>query len=304
MKCAFWNSRGVEAPGRKQCIDDTIVPLKVDYIGFQETKKEKFSNSFLKNILGNRNFIWNFLPARGSAGGILVGISGDLFDVVSWDIRKFSVSVIASFKADGKLIRITTVYGSAYECGKQDFLSELHSLFIDWDGPAIIGGDFNLVRSQEDKNNRAVDFKWVDKFNAWIEIWGLMEINVAGRHYTWSNNQENLVMSRIDRVFCTTSFEALFPLAKVEALARLGSDHTPLIWDSGCSQPPRKSGFKFEKWWSTRPDFREVVCKAWSTNKKARNVVDMWQSRLGTLEDQLRAGVQMLMQRLGRIKRT
>ena len=59
----------------------------------------------------------------------------------------------------------------------------------------MIGGDFNLVRSQADKSNGAVDFKWVDKFNAWIEIWALMEINLAGRIFTWSNNQDNLVMS-------------------------------------------------------------------------------------------------------------
>ena len=69
MKCAFWNSRSISAPGRKQCIEDTIIPLNVDYIDFQETKKEKFSTFFLKNLLGNIIFYWNFLPANGSAGG-------------------------------------------------------------------------------------------------------------------------------------------------------------------------------------------------------------------------------------------
>jgi hypothetical protein len=53
--------------------------LKVDYIGFQETKKENFSRSFLKSILGNRDFEWNFMPAVGTAGGILVGLNKDIF---------------------------------------------------------------------------------------------------------------------------------------------------------------------------------------------------------------------------------
>jgi hypothetical protein len=44
-------------------------------------------------------------------------------------------------------IRFTTVYGSPYEEGKDDFISELHELCLNWDGPAMIGGDFNLVRS-------------------------------------------------------------------------------------------------------------------------------------------------------------
>jgi hypothetical protein len=49
-------------------------------------------------VLGNRNFAWNHLTAVGSAGGILVGINLDLFDVIFWDIKNFSVSVVARNK--------------------------------------------------------------------------------------------------------------------------------------------------------------------------------------------------------------
>jgi hypothetical protein len=83
MICYFWNSRSSSAPGRQKFIDDNLVPLQLDYIGFQETKKEQFSNSFLKNLLGNRNFAWNHLPAVGSAGGILVRVSCDMFEVIA-----------------------------------------------------------------------------------------------------------------------------------------------------------------------------------------------------------------------------
>jgi hypothetical protein len=54
MICGFWNSRSISAPGRKLFIDDNLVPLNLDYIGFQETKKEEFTNSFLKILLGNK----------------------------------------------------------------------------------------------------------------------------------------------------------------------------------------------------------------------------------------------------------
>ena len=87
-------------------------------------------------------------------------------------------------------------------------------------------------------------------------------------------------MSRIDKIFCTTSFDSLFPLARARALPRLGSDHTPLLWDSGCVQIPKKGSFKFEKWWSTKPDFRDLVSKAWALDKRARNAVDVWQNKL------------------------
>jgi hypothetical protein len=125
MKYAFWNGRGITALGRKKFIDDNLVPLHLDYVGFQEIKNQSFTNSFLKSVLGNRNFAWNHLPAFGSAGGILVGVNLDLFDIVAWEIKSFSVSVVVRHKINDTVSRITTVYGSPYEEGKQAFISEL-----------------------------------------------------------------------------------------------------------------------------------------------------------------------------------
>jgi hypothetical protein len=88
-------------------------------------------------------------------------------------------------------------------------------------------------------------------------------------------------MSRIDRIFCTTNFESLFPLAHARALPRLGSDHTPIIWDAGLGQHPKKSSFKFEKWLLTRPDFKDLVLKAWSLNRKrGQSNLDCWQDKV------------------------
>jgi hypothetical protein len=86
-------------------------------------------------------------------------------------------------------------------------------------------------------------------------------------------------MSRIDRIFCTTEFEEKFPLAHARALPRVGSDHTPIIWDSGCNQVPKKSGFKFEKWWLSRPDFKDLVIKAWSLGRDNKTAIDNWHDK-------------------------
>jgi exonuclease III len=60
------------------------------------------------------------------------------------------------------------VYGTAYEEHKQEFLDELSSLTQNNNIPIVFGGDFNLVRKVVDKNNGIVNFKWVNKFNDWI----------------------------------------------------------------------------------------------------------------------------------------
>jgi hypothetical protein len=110
----------------------------LDYIGFQETKKQQFSDIYLKCVLGNKNFAWKHLPSVGSAGGILVGINLDLFDVLAWEIKNFSVTVVARNKILGLVVRITIVYGSPYEEKKDEFISELHELFQHWKGLLLL----------------------------------------------------------------------------------------------------------------------------------------------------------------------
>ena len=212
MKYIFWNIRGILAPGRKKCIEGTIWPLEPSLIGFQETKQCEFSKNFLKNLMGNRNFAWNFLPYIGSAGGILVGVVCDVFEIISWAIGRFTLSVVVKDKSSDLIFIFTTIYGPSYEDDKNAFISKFYELCVGWSRPCIIGGYFNLVRGPEDKNNRNANYRWVDKFNVWVDMWSLSEIKLSGRMYTWANNQENLIMSRIDRIFCSTKYEASFPI--------------------------------------------------------------------------------------------
>jgi hypothetical protein len=81
-------------------------------------------------LLGNINFVWKYLPVVGTAGGILVGVNNDLLEVISWEIKSFSVSVVVKNRRNDRITRITTVYGSSYEVKRQEFIYELHELFL------------------------------------------------------------------------------------------------------------------------------------------------------------------------------
>lgn len=117
---AFWNIRGLNREGRLQCLTDFVGDNKLNFVGIQETKKEKFEESFLKYI--NKDFVWQTLPTRGTAGGILVGVNERKFDVIAWKIGSYSVSGILKNCHDNFTWRIIVVYGSPYEEGKLEFL--------------------------------------------------------------------------------------------------------------------------------------------------------------------------------------
>jgi len=140
----------------------------------------------------------------------------------------------------------------------------------------------NLVRSISDKSNGNVNFRWVDLFNDWVSKWGLIELELRNRKFTWTNNQENLVMARLDRVFMSTELEVVFPLARVKVLDRIPSDHNPILVDLEDSLFYGKKRFRFEKWLLSEESFKKVVEKAWTWSCNDRKSIDIWQFRVRT----------------------
>ena len=63
---------------------DTIAKSNPDFIGFQETKCEMISEGLLKTIDKFNSFTWHFLSAKNTAGGILVGVKNDIFEVIGF----------------------------------------------------------------------------------------------------------------------------------------------------------------------------------------------------------------------------
>jgi hypothetical protein len=186
-------------------------------------------------------------------------------------------------KKTGFSWRLFVVYGSPYDEGKQAFLTELDSVMAHWQGPTIIASDFNLVRFSTDKSNGIINHKWADLFNNWVSTWSLIELDPSNKKFTWSNNQENLVMAKIDRVFISTDWEVVFPLANVKASDRPPSGHNPLLLNAGDNAHFGKKKFRFEKWWLEREDFRGVVCKAWNETCRETNAMDRWKFKLEAL---------------------
>jgi len=50
--------------------------------------------------------------------------------------------------------------------------------------------------------------------------------------FTWSNDQDHLVMAKIEKIFVTIKWDRGFPLAKVKCLDWVPSDHNPLLLEA------------------------------------------------------------------------
>jgi endonuclease/exonuclease/phosphatase family metal-dependent hydrolase len=145
---------------------------------------------------------------------------------------------------------LVPVYGAAQDDKKPDFHAELVRTCDNETLPLLIGGDFNIIRRKEEKNNDNFNSRWPFMFNAIIESLDLREIALSGRQYTWASRRETPTFEKLDRILASVEWENKFSLVTVRALTRTGSDHTPLLIDLGeQAHTGNKALFSFELSW-------------------------------------------------------
>jgi hypothetical protein len=88
----FWNIRGLGKPGRIKALNDFIKENMLDFVVVQKTKKAELSETTLNMV--DSHMTWNYLLARGSSGGILVGFKSSTFEDISWQCFDYCVTAI------------------------------------------------------------------------------------------------------------------------------------------------------------------------------------------------------------------
>jgi hypothetical protein len=195
------------------------------------------------------------------------------------------------YRADRARLDVVGIYGPADHIPSAGLLEEISNKIAAADAPLIVGGDFNLIRASHDKNNDRINWARLDLFNEHIVNWGLREIPRAGARFTWTNKQLNPVRCVLHRVFMSLELEPRFHLCSLVAETSLGSDHTPLTFDSGEGVLPRSNRFFFESSWLEVEEFPDTMHRFWSALTQrvgGRDIVDWWNFMSLVLRQNLR----------------
>jgi hypothetical protein len=146
-----------------------------------------------------------------------------------------------------------------------------------------------------DKSTGVGDQRLIDAFNSFIETHHLREIHRVGPRFTWTNKQSNPVMSNIDRILASTEWDLKFPTSCLNTLTRVGSDHCPLLLDTGGLlrvESTERDSFFLEKQWFKMEGFLETVADKWRQNRDrcpARAYsMDKWHGGVATLRNFLK----------------
>lgn len=279
MIVVSWNVRGTGSAEKRRAIRDVIVESACDIILIQESKMMAPSTSFFRSLGGSRVDVWCSLDAIGSAGGILIGWSSRKFSVINTIRLTHSLTVELHSRTWNKNVCITSVYGPCDDNQREAFFQELLTLHHSLAGPWLVGGDFNFTKGVEERRGNPQSRKDTLRFLDLISHLCLIDLDLKGRQFTWSNRRDSPSMARLDRFLFSVEWESIFPASVQRALSSSASDHVPIALI--CKE--RFSGsklFRFESWWLKEPDFEDVVRSTWKSIDMGCNIAEAWVKNL------------------------
>jgi hypothetical protein len=192
-----------------------------------------------------------------------MGVDKDLATITSEDMGYFYQCFNLTMNLDGFQWMLFNIYGPAHDDRKLEFLEEIQTKIQSVDCLVLLGGDFNMIRKREEKSNGNVNVTMMEAFNEMINTTALRELHRSGSRFTWTNKQNPPIMCVLDRVLVSNSWEDKFNLTSVVSAPRLGSDHNPLLVDTGSNLSEYQHYFKFNAHWLHHDGFKEWVTDKW-----------------------------------------
>jgi hypothetical protein len=213
-------------------------------------------------VLGGE-FENNFLyqPANGTKGGLLLAARESVFNLQHIRNSENTISAQVIDCRSNISCTITNVYGPQGNLEKKMFIRELKSLKQMVNPSWLLIEDFNLIYRDQDKNNNKVNRSMMNRFKRALNYLEVKEVELIGRNCTWSNNQSQPTLTRIDRAFCSLSWDGMFSNPMLQPLSSSAFDHCPIPLCPFC--PPKVTPkFRFESYWTSVSGFQECITEA------------------------------------------
>ncbi|KAL4314251.1 hypothetical protein AHAS_Ahas15G0066400 [Arachis hypogaea] len=124
-----------------------------------------------------------------------------------------------------------TIYASPVPSKREEAWRVLTDFSRNYSGPLLAIGDFNeILLSSEVKGGNFVSRR-AERFGALLDECGLIDLGAHGSLYTWFRHMQGnrFISKRLDRAVATDAWCFRFPESYVENLARMHSDHCPIM---------------------------------------------------------------------------
>ena len=155
-KVLGWNLRGVNAEAKQLAMKEKLDDSGCSVACIQETKKEFFDHKFMKKICPRRFDNFAYSPSIGASGGILVVWNSSIFSGRLLEVKRFGIIVEFTSTHSGQKWTLVSVYGPCQGEERDEFVQWLYDLDIPDTEFWLFMGDFNFIRSQENRNQPGI----------------------------------------------------------------------------------------------------------------------------------------------------
>nr|GEY17020.1 RNA-directed DNA polymerase, eukaryota [Tanacetum cinerariifolium] len=132
-----------------------------------------------------------------------------------------------------------------------------------WNGETVVLGDFNEVRSEEERFSSIFNQSCARDFNCFISSSGLVDVKMEGFSFTWVHPSAKK-MSKLDHFLVSDGIILGFPAITTVCLDRHLSDHRHILLNeihTNFGPTP----FRTFHYWFFREGFVDMVEQAWSS---------------------------------------
>ncbi|GJV53471.1 RNA-directed DNA polymerase, eukaryota [Tanacetum coccineum] len=254
------NVQGLGNKTKKEWIKELSINHKLNFIAIQETKMDKISHMDVKLMWGNSNYDFVCSDSLGNSGGILCIWETSIFKKDHVTISDNFVAIYGTWLPSNAKFLFISIYAPQQPVHKRDLWDYLSVLLGRWNGEAILMGDFNEVRSKDERRGSWFNPSGARDFNHFISSSGLVDVKLEGYSFTWSH-PSTTKMSKLER-FRYRMVVLLFPSISALCLDLHLSDHRPILLrevqlDFGLIP------FRFYHSWFSYDGFDELVEQTW-----------------------------------------
>nr|GEY11655.1 RNA-directed DNA polymerase, eukaryota [Tanacetum cinerariifolium] len=241
--------------------DEFTFKHKINFIAIQETKMERVSQMDIKYMWGKSNFDYTCCDSLGASGGILCIWEESVFKKDNVLISNNFVAIYRTWIPNISKILLVAIYAPQQPLYRRFLWEYLSILLSRWSGDAIFMGDFNEVRSSDERRGSWFNTANARIFNNFISSASLVDVKMEGYSFTWSHPSASK-MSKLDRFLVTGGIVSLFPSITAVCLDRHLSDHRPiLLCEVNLDFGP--TPFRFYHSWFNYDGFDAMVEQTW-----------------------------------------
>ena len=179
------NIRGAGSSTKMEWVRRLKRTHKLQFLAFQETQFTDSSCIQVRNYWDSSTYESAAVDANGRSGGLLCIWNPVLFRRKCTIRSQFFLVIVGTLQGSSEDLIIANVYAPQGQSEKNMLWLNLLRLINTWNGTWILLGDFNDVRTPEERMNSAFCKVGAKKLNEFIAQAGLSEYSMGGRKFTY-----------------------------------------------------------------------------------------------------------------------